>query len=83
MKQLPDVTYHQFTCDYCSRRPYKLVYACKEHENKCYKNPYRNCPTCKNEGAIDEVMNNGYMGTKNYPCPSCKIAKELGGKSYL
>lgn len=67
---------HRFKkCDFCNRK-YKLVIRKEEHQSKCYKNPNRVCTLCDGSGLIDEIMNNGYWGNKNYPCPDCDRAKD-------
>jgi hypothetical protein len=88
MKQLPTKTIvrTQFKCDYCSRI-YVRKSACIEHEDKCYKNPNRNCPTCDNTGTefFDALGENlGVIpDADSRDCESCKIAEMLGGKSYI
>jgi hypothetical protein len=84
MKELKQVTYNQFKCDFCSRI-YRTKLGCMEHENKCYRNPNRNCPTCDNTGTRFFVAlgSNGGAIEEDEICPSCLIAKEAGGKSYI
>lgn len=83
MKELTPITLPRCYCDFCKHKVFHNKSACIRHEDKCYKNPNRNCPTCNNEGRIDEVMNNGYMGHRNLNCYSCEIAQKVGGKSYI
>lgn len=70
------ITIHKYKCDYCSRN-YRIKSACAEHEDKCYKNPNRNCPMCDNEGG------EFWQGAMVQPCSFCNTAEELGGKSYV
>lgn len=83
MKILEPRTIQEYLCEYCHHKPFLRKSACTAHEDKCFRNPKRNCPTCKNTGKIDEVMNNGHWGTQNKDCPHCETATTLGGKSYI
>lgn len=86
---LPDITYHQFQCEWCSRI-YKSKFGVLNHEAKCYKNPIRDCPSCDNTGLIvhREIhfpfnMVRMSVETTEEVCGACKIAEKLGGKSYI
>lgn len=95
---LPPVTYNQYKCEFCSRI-YKVKHAAVAHENKCYKNPNRDCATCDNTGIVIRMDFSKFnvkkfisdiiahklevSPMKEEPCDTCKIAAKLGGKSYL
>lgn len=73
--------YSSKKCRFCNRR-YRDKGYLGNHEYQCYKNPNRYCFTCENEGVIDEIMSNGYMGHKNLPCPDCEISKQALKESH-
>lgn len=83
MKILSPVT--RYKCGFC-KRIYIIKQACIDHEDKCYKNPDRNCHTCHNEGIeFFDTLGPG-LGVipdgEERPCSSCIIAEFHGGKSY-
>lgn len=87
MKQLADITYHQFQCGFC-KRIYKTELGARKHEDKCYKNPERNCVSCDNTGIQVSLIFNPKSimsppATESRPCDACTTAEKLGGKSYL
>lgn len=67
------ITYTPCICEHCGKR-YRNEKRCITHEDKCFSNPNRNCPNCKNTGAdyYDKI-----------PCGYCQHASEMGGKSYI
>lgn len=77
MTELTPITLPRLKCDYCNHRVFHSKPACIKHEDKCYKNPNRNCPTCENDGEIE------YYGAEMTDCPDCAVALTLGGKSFI
>lgn len=77
MKELEPILRKRFRCDYCNRLYYSRS-ACASHEDKCFKNPERNCPMCENKGG-----DFNYDGRMASICSFCMTASEQGGKSYV
>ena len=79
-------TIQEYQCSFCSRR-YLTKGRCALHEDKCYRNPNRNCPTCDNTGWESWDTLGPELGVipdgDGRDCERCKIAKEAGGKSYI
>jgi hypothetical protein len=75
----------RYKCDFC-KRTYIVRQACVEHENKCFFNPNRNCPTCSNEGVEMLAILGANLGVipdgDERDCLPCMIAEQHGGKSY-
>jgi len=71
----------EYRCEFCTRK-YQVVKIGMIHEQKCYRNPNRDCFTCNNTGKEDYGSSNeGIRDIRD--CSSCIIAKFLGGKSYI
>lgn len=78
----------RFKCGFCSKIYRTTAKQCLEHERICYRNPNRDCDTCQNEGVemsctIDSITLGVIPDGKEQICPSCLIAEEAGGKSYI
>lgn len=88
MKELKPLLRHRYLCDFCKHKVYFMKSACQSHEDKCYKNPNRNCPTCQNTGVeqhdiLDPVTLGVIPDGREEVCSACKIAAVAGGKSYI
>ena len=85
MKIMPPVI--RYKCEFCNRKAYVSKSACLFHENRCFRNPNRSCTTCGNTGTefFDALgANLGVIpDAESRDCVSCRIAEELGGKSYI
>lgn len=88
MKELKPITRTRFKCDFCNKVYVKAV-NCAEHETVCYRNPNRTCNKCHEEGvelfpAFGGSVEYGIVfDAREEDCSACKIAAEVGGKSYL
>jgi len=72
----PVKTRPRFKCDHC-RYTSSSIPGMTFHEGICFQNPNRICPTCNNEGYVDEYApNTGY--SYKYPCPFCKKEETYG-----
>lgn len=78
MKILEPRLIQEYRCDFCNTK-FRSKYYCELHEDKCYKNPNRNCPVCENNGSFDD----GNLWGEMRDCYACERAKEMGGKSYI
>lgn len=85
MKTLKPILHNRYRCEFCNHKIYFSKSACEEHENKCYRNPNRNCITCDNTGTEYYVTFDLRMKPteKGKDCSSCMIAQKIGGKSYI
>lgn len=68
----PVKTRPRFRCDHC--RKTGVAESIARHEQICWKNPDRLCPTCNNTGEVSEYIEGA--GTKIDPCPFCSQRNE-------
>lgn len=84
MRVLEPRMIQEYKCEYCGKK-YRKEVSCKVHEDKCFSNPNRNCPTCGNTGTEFYLSGSANLGVEEVDrdCSSCKIALSCGGKSYI
>lgn len=85
MKTLKPIVHNRYCCEFCSHKIYFSKSACQKHEEKCYGNPNRHCPTCNDTGTEFYLTLGSNMGAveSDKDCTSCTIAQTVGGKSYI
>lgn len=87
MKELKPITIKRFKCDFCTKTYRTTAQACIDHERICYRNPNRTCDTCQEEGIELYPILGDNLGVipdgGERTCPSCLIAEQAGGKSFI